>query len=333
MFSDKYVFRSAFTTDGWIEPSQNNLTPRTLVFYPGNTNKGTAFWQDITSAISDAEELYIDPFAPNRLEGFSGGGKVWLLWDHLHPRQPSCAPFFDSIQQCTSVSVSLSSDVRQQGSILLQRQQEALRSARDALLIARTFLGENLRISARALRVDRISLRADELFAKYIPDSSSGTPVPHSYTRFFSALSAGGRIFCRDTLLAKADTIIRIEDDCGAAARMLLYLLYRKATLCGESLCIGRCPLFWPDKIDHLLFCDRRILFTTGNRYHRLHSHSSRIDCANDLMYSLNSAEKEQLHRNRLRSERLFDHARRNLREVYRLQTAAAELWEKSLLF
>ncbi len=326
MFSEKYIFCSAFTPEGWIEPQCNGSMPRTLVCAPP-CRANQSFWEGLSDNFTDAHELFADPLAPDWLEGFSCGGQNYLLNDILHPRSSVNAPFSDTLLDLHCRLDVLPASVQQQGLLLLQRQRTVLQSACTALTGARAFLGENLRISASLLSIDAVRRLADVFAAEFLPPISAELSTQQRISvRFFSALTAYGPTFCRAALNSRADVVIALQDEYGAASKMILHLLHRKAMQANEDLCIGRCPFFWPDKIDHLLLEKRRILFTTENRYHAPAVSHRRIDCRDMWLRQPDVHEKEKMAANRRQSSRLLAQARISLRECRQIQAALASL-------
>lgn len=325
MFSEKHIFCSAFTPEGWIEPQCSDSIPRTLVLSPP-CRANQDFWENLTEGLTAAHELFADPLAPDWLEGFSCSGRNYLLNDILHPRSSVNAPFSDVVLDLHCRLDALPASARQQGLLLLQRQRAALQNACTALTGARAFLGENLRISAALLSIDAVRRLADIFADEFLPPSSETAAQQRTTVRFFSAFTAYGPVFCRNTLNNRADIVIALKDEYGAAARMILHLLHRKALQTNEDLCIGRCPFFWPDKIDHLLLEKCQILFTTENRYHSLPFSHRRIDCRDLWLRQPGAREEEKIAANQRQSSRLLAQARTALRECRQIQAALASL-------
>ncbi len=326
MLSEKAVFHSAFTPHGWVEPT-DNLHRRTLVHVPPLVSQPSFWLHCFPEDTARATELYPDPLCPSWFEGYGTDSHLVLKTDTLHPRTTATAPFYDAILDLHAYVAPCRNVEEKFPLLLLQRRATALRNAQAALHAAHSFLAENLRNAAAALHTSKTLLLADQLYlaATKMPPSAT-TMQPLTETRFFTTTAAPGTLLCQNALTQRADTIFLLEDEFGAASRMILYRMLCTARQNGEPVCLGRCPLFWPDKIDHLIFPLRRVVFSTGNRFHRLRCRCSRINCRQDLLHPLSSAVIEKIKRNRRNADRFLDKARTELREVWRLQTALAEL-------
>lgn len=256
------VFCSAFTPDGWVDLESD--TPGTVLLSVPPCATPLSFWQRLLPSESAAAgEVFCDPFTPGWAEGFRLGNLLFLKTDGLHPRILRSSPFGGVYRSLYAGLSPLDSDTRKQGMRLLALREDELRQAQKALRRAKMLLGENLMLASDRLDIPRLERQAEELYAAYVrPFPASGT----ERTRFFSA--AGGGALCINALRASVRHFVLLEDRYGAASRMLMLLLLRKARSENQTIVIGRCPLFWPDKIDHLKI--GTALFTVGNRFHRL---------------------------------------------------------------
>ncbi len=335
MWSDKAVFRSAFTPKGWIEPT-DGIRPRTCLLQMPPTVTPSNFWADsFELRIKNAREIYPDPFAPTWIEGFTTADNSilhsYLKCDDLHPRTSTTVPFYDRVLSLHQYLCPVDASIAETGLLLLPRRTKALRAAQQSLELAHSFLAENMRIAAPALRIDKITQFTDQLWHETIGISPAKVIDFTSLTRFFTAPTALGIQFCAPALQSRADTVILLEDEYGAASRMVLYRLLCAAKQLHEPVCVGRCPLFWPDKIDHLLFPARRLLVTAGNRYHHLHPADGKLCCAESLMYPLSGAQLDRIRYNRRRADRSLIQSYSALREVWRVHSALAALCPLSL--
>lgn len=324
MLSEKAVFRSAFTPEGWMEPVDGDR-PRTVLLHTPPLAAGQAVWERLLGG-AETEAHFIDPLSPGWLEGVQLRGQPTLLLksDGLHPRRAPSAPFYDGVWDLYAGSSPLRPQDCADGLLLQRRQQQVLLAARSALEAARAFLGENLRAAAQRLQVPAVQQQAQQLYALVQKAPVAAIGCPGCSVRFYTA--AGWRLLCAPALRRDADTIVLLQDRDGAAARMILYLLLRWAQRDGEPVCQGRCPLFWPDKLDHLRFPARRLVFSTVNGYHSLTAPGSRrLDCA-ALQRPFTPAEQRRLRQNARRGHKMLQKAGLALREVWRLQAAQATL-------
>lgn len=331
MLPKNAVFRSAFTSDGWQEPGSADNCRTALLSTPPSAAT-PEYWQKLLGSRYDlAEEYFLDPLAPNWLEGYRLPQIQFLKSDSLHPRNVPTAPFRDDIFDLFAWVAPLSPENGALGCRLLQRRASELCSARNALQIARAFLAENLRIAAALTDGSAVKEEAELLWNKVsalpiLPAEALSPTEPSLSIRFFSAISANGIHFCESALQSRSDLCWLLEDDCGAVSRMLLFFLLRSAQQSGEPVCVGRCPFFWPDKIDHLLFPRRRLLISTANRYHRYPMYEQKIDCMQQLMQPLSAEKAKKVMQNRIQCDQLLKEACGNLREVWRIQAALSDL-------
>lgn len=329
MLSEKAVFRSAFTPEGWVEPLDGSHLHTVLLHTPPVAATET-FWRRLHGPLPEAaSEIFLDPLAHGWWEGFAlyeaAQPCLLLKSDGLHPRSLPLAPFGDDFVDLFGCLQPLSAKARSCGPVLLQRQQQALRCAQNQLEAARAVLGDNLRLAAARLRTDAVEQLADTLYRQVLQSPRVLELPPAASIRFFSAPGALPGLACAPALRARADRFIFLPDEYGAAARMILHLLARRAKREQEPLCIGRCPLFWPDKIDHLVFMARRVAVVTVNRHHRLAAAGRPVDCA-ALQRPFTEAECQRLQQHARRGAQLLGRAGASLREVWRLQAALASL-------
>lgn len=132
---------------------------------------------------------------------------------------------------------------------------------------AASLLGDSARIqgdcidAAKAVRcAERIGMR----------EFGGSAPQPGTETRrFLSAVTPNGLIIFHETLQALCPRIYAIEDEYGAASRILLSELRQRALSAGLDIITCACPLSPHDKLEHLLIPSLGLGFTTSNPWHK----------------------------------------------------------------
>lgn len=93
---------------------------------------------------------------------------------------------------------------------------------------------------------------------------------PTEQVRFLSALTDGGSVLFGQTAQSLADRIIFVEDEWGAASRLLLTAVRSHALKAGFRVVSCYCPLAPFDKLDHLFIPEAGVGLMTLNRFHSL---------------------------------------------------------------
>ena len=84
---------------------------------------------------------------------------------------------------------------------------------------------------------------------------------------FLSALTPKGHLAFPDTVSLLCDRVIAVEDEYGAASRLILSTLRMAALEAGYDIVTGMCPLEPEEKVEHLLIPELRLGFVTRNRW------------------------------------------------------------------
>ena len=87
--------------------------------------------------------------------------------------------------------------------------------------------------------------------------------------RFLSAVTPEGIVTFHETIQALCPRIYAVEDEHGAASRLLLGDLRRRALDAGLDIVSCACPLPPHDKLEHLLIPSLGLGFTTSNTWHK----------------------------------------------------------------
>lgn len=89
------------------------------------------------------------------------------------------------------------------------------------------------------------------------------------YRCLISGITPVGRVIFKDTVTKLADEIIAIEDEYGAASRMIIESVKASAILAGYDVIACYCPLHPKTKAEHLIIPKLSLAITTSNAAHR----------------------------------------------------------------
>lgn len=166
---------------------------------------------------------------------------------------------------------------------------------------------DSRRTAACTTDFDKVRKEAARLAARYLPS----LPGPGlACDRLLSAVTPQGRIVYSDTIAALTDRQVVLQDETGAASRLLLELLRDAALQKGHRVIVCWCPMAPGDKIDHLIFPDLRLAFLTANSWHPLHFEGQRtIRCARFSTQPTLSCRRKRLRFNKKAAEDLLAQA------------------------
>lgn len=132
---------------------------------------------------------------------------------------------------------------------------------------AASLLSDSARIVMEFTDADKVARTAARIAAREFGSHSSQTGK--ETRRFLSAVTPEGIVTFHETIQALCPRIYAIEDDCGAASRMLLADLRQRALDAGLSIITCACPLAPHDKLEHILIPSLGLGFTTSNQWHK----------------------------------------------------------------
>ncbi len=136
------------------------------------------------------------------------------------------------------------------------------------LTAAGSLLADTYRIALEATDTDKIARYAASFAAREFKRQTQGTPAES--VRFLSAVTDKGLHFFSQTAQQLCQHIYLIDDDYGAASRLLLMALRSHAMEAGYSVVTCYCPLAPFEKIDHLFIPQLGLGLMTTNRFHQL---------------------------------------------------------------
>ncbi len=88
--------------------------------------------------------------------------------------------------------------------------------------------------------------------------------------RFLSAITDKGVFFLNETPKILCDRIYFVDDECGAASRIFMNTVRKRALEHGLDIITCRCPVFPSEKIEHIFIPSLRLGFMTNNRRHKI---------------------------------------------------------------
>lgn len=147
-----------------------------------------------------------------------------------------------------------------------ERNRDLHRQCRKYIHAAGVLLRENRRIGEALIDTDKIHRLAERLARQ---EFGTGTGYGRLTHRFLSAVTPDGLVTFEETLQALCPRIYTIEDEQGAASRVLLEDVARYAQLAGVDGIVCPCPLSLDTSAEHLLFPSVGVAFTTSNAFHR----------------------------------------------------------------
>lgn len=132
---------------------------------------------------------------------------------------------------------------------------------------AASLLSDSTRIAADYTDAAKVLRTADRLAEREFIRRPGKTG--REQKRFLSAVTPEGMIGFPETLTTLCPRIYSLEDEHGAASRLLLEALRERALAAGLDIISCACPLSPHDKLEHLLIPSIGVGFTTSNSWHQ----------------------------------------------------------------
>lgn len=139
------------------------------------------------------------------------------------------------------------------------------RAAR-TLSSAASLLLDSRRTAASAVDFAKVRDYAARLGKRLIPSKGEGSGKEQ--IRLLSAVTPQGILTFRETVPALADKILVLQDEYGAASRVILEELRRQALAAGWDVIACWCPTAPEDKLEHLFIPGLSLAILTGNSWH-----------------------------------------------------------------
>ena len=136
------------------------------------------------------------------------------------------------------------------------------------LSAAGSLLGDSYRMALEVTDKAKIERYAAAFVGRELGKPKEFCPVDQ--TRFLSAVTDKGSVLFEQTAQSLADRIIFVEDEWGAASRLLLSAIRAQALKAGFRVVSCYCPLAPFDKLEHLFIPEAGVGLMTANRFHKL---------------------------------------------------------------
>ncbi len=187
---------------------------------------------------------------------------------------------------------------RQRDKIIpLFKENAALNSrARRYISAAGSLVSDSYRIALDYTDTEK-AVRFAGAFAKRELPSKKGEA--HETFRLLSAITPYGSIFFEHTLHSLCDRVIAIEDEYGAASRVIMSTLRSAFLNSGYSIITCPCPMAPDESIDHIIVPEASFAVCTSNRYHKVEKATRRIHSRRFTDMSALRSRKQRLSFNR----------------------------------
>ncbi len=234
----------------------------------GKSSLMRKIYERVTALSVDAEVICCSS-DPSSLDGVLFPQLKLCILDATAPHvvEPK---FWGAVEQLVPLSVCMDESVLhgQAAEIMaVTRKNQVLHArCRKYIHAASALLRENRRIGDALLNVDKVRRLAARLAAQEFGAGGGEGRLTH---RFLSAVTPEGLVTFYETLQALCPRIYTIEDDQGAASRLLLAELTRHAQAAGVDGIACPCPLAPDEGAEHLLFPSVGVGFTTSNVFHK----------------------------------------------------------------
>lgn len=133
---------------------------------------------------------------------------------------------------------------------------------------AASLLGDSTRIAQDCTDVPKVIRTAERIADREFAGLHPGRGKEKR--RFLSAITPEGPVIFHQTLQTLCSRIYAIEDEYGAASRLLLAELRGRALAAGLEIITCACPLSPYDKLEHLLIPSLGLGFTTSGGCHKV---------------------------------------------------------------
>lgn len=129
---------------------------------------------------------------------------------------------------------------------------------------AGTLLADNYRIAMNATDSEKSVKFGTSLAARAL---GKGKGSGKESLRFLSAVTPSGHVFLSDTLNKMCSKIYAVDDEYGAASRMIMSSIRSTALKLGHDIITCPCPFAPKEKIEHIIVPEVKTAFVTVNRW------------------------------------------------------------------
>lgn len=205
---------------------------------------------------------------------------------------------------------------------------DAMRRAGRYVTAAASLMRETEQAVLVCTDLDKAKAFAGALSRRYLP--ATAKPA-FRRIRLLSAVTAGGLSFLSEAA-CKAETLVILEDEYGAAADCILHALLDEAAAKGHAVIACPCAVR-PGHLDHLLLPGLSTAFVTENRSHGdFAGNPRRIHCTRFSDKSGIRARRTRIRFNRKMAQDLMDQASAALGEACEFQTSMDAIYAQAEL-
>ncbi len=225
---------------------------------------------DFMSGQGQEIQVVICPADPDSIDGlvFPEIKACALDANAPHVIEPKC---WGAVEQIVNLSACIeAAEIQHKAPEILEAESkcQALElRCRKFLGAAASLLNDSRKIAFECTDISKIQRSAARIAAREFGTYSN--LKGNETRRFLSAVTPEGNVIFYDTLQALCPRIYSIEDEYGAASRLLINELKVRAMDAGYDVITCYCPIFPSDKPDHLLIPSIGIGFTTSNSWHK----------------------------------------------------------------
>lgn len=196
---------------------------------------------------------------------------------------------------------------------------------------ASALLLDSRRTAACCLDAEKAGRYAAGLAGRCLPKTGK---EGSEQVRLLSAVTPKGILVFRDTVPVLADRILVLEDEYGAASRLILEHMRAEALRRGHQVITCRCAMAQEDKIDHLLLPGLRLAILTSNSWHPMKFEGQQnVHCTRFADLDALRARRRRLQFNRKAAAELLAQASAMQREAKRSHDALEEYYKSAVDF
>lgn len=198
------------------------------------------------------------------------------------------------------------------------------------LTAAGSLLGDSYRMALEVTDKTKIGRYAEAFVQREL-----GKPkeyAPEEQVRFLSAITGAGPVLFAETAKALARRIIFVEDEWGAAGRLLLSAVRSHALKAGFRVVSCYCPLAPFDKLEHLFVPEAGVGLMTANRFHNIELVPVRTIHARRFCDMENlKLRRKRISFNTRAAEQMLDRAAGLMQEAKLLHTRLEEIYMEAM--
>lgn len=332
-------FLSAVRADGFcslLADAASGYERVYILYGAAGTGRAQAMTAAAGKLLSHGAEIWtaVDPLDPKRVEGvFAPSAGVAVIsgdFPHLICAVRPCLREITVDFNAACSAERLQSEIDAVETVYSARDSLYARASR-YMSAASSLLGDSFRIAA-----DCTDGKKAAQFAMMSTARLLGRRQKRSGTErlcYLSAVTPDGIAFDGDALVSAADSLLIIDDDCGAAARVIMTAVRHTALELGYDIVTGLSPLFAGEVAEQVIVPDARVAFCTENRLISLDADRRRYHARRFTDIPVMKKHRQRLSFNRKACDELLrgaaaslDEAREQTRLLQSLYAAACDL-------